>query len=109
MRNFRNVALAGATAVALTFGGTSVAAAETAPEPGLSSRIGQDIFKIGEHGKEGDITDGQKLFGSSKDWDEVNEAGKRLYIFTAVLGTTAVAALLIAPAYNFVKFGPFAN
>lgn len=119
MRNFRNAAIAGATALALTFGGTSVATA--APEtnnsstqqdntqtPGLSSKIGQGIFKIGEHGGTNDKTDGQKIFGSSKDWDNANEAGKRLYIFTAILGVTAAAALLIAPAYNFIKFGPFA-
>ena len=121
MRNFRNAAIAGATALALTFGGTSVATAEEAPKPpasseqqdntqnpGLSSWVGQNIFKIGKHGEDGDVTDGQKLFGSSKDWENANEAGKRLYIFTAILGVTAAAALLIAPAYNFIKYGPFA-
>ena len=121
MRNFLNAAIAGATALALTFGGTSVATAADAPEsnnsstqqdntqnPGLSSWVGQNIFKIGEKGGKGDITDGEKLFGSSKDWENANEAGKRLYVFTAILGVTAVAALAIAPAYNFIKYGPFA-
>lgn len=121
MRTFRNAALAGATAVALTFGGASVATAapeeqgtpassqDTTQNPGLSSWVGQNIFNIGEHGSDTDKIDGGALFGSSKDWDEVNDAGKRLYILTAILGVSAVASLLIAPVYNFVKFGPFAQ
>ena len=117
MRNFRNAAIAGATALALTFGGTSVATAgasetsqsQESQNPGLSSWVGKNIFNIGEHGSDTDEIDGEALFGSSKDWDKVNDAGKRLYILTAILGVSAVASLLIAPVYNFVKFGPFAQ
>ena len=64
MRNFRNAAIAGATAVALTFGGASVATAAEAPAKqdttasssqdnnnaqtaGLSSKIGHSILMTG--------------------------------------------------------------
>lgn len=123
MRNLRNIALAGATAVALTFGSTSVAAADEpaqpqqnsqqgatdTPKPGLSSWVGQNIFGIGEHGGKGDKTDAQQIFGSSKDWANASTAGKRLYVFSVVLGITAILALLIAPIDNFIKYGPHAK
>lgn len=124
MRNLRNIALAGATAVALTFGSTSVAIAEDAnaqtqqssqqgatdtPKPGLSSWVGQNIFGIGEHGGKGDKTDAQQIFGSSKNWADASTAGKRLYVFSVVLGITAILALLIAPIDNFIKYGPHAK
>lgn len=123
MRNLRNIALAGATAAALTFGGTAVAAADEpaqpqqnsqqgatdTPKPGLSSWVGQNIFGIGEHGGKGDKTDAQQIFGSSKNWADASTAGKRLYVFSVVLGITAILALLIAPIDNFIKYGPHAK
>lgn len=102
---------------ALSFGSAPVAIAATpatgqsqeSQKPDLSSWADQNIFNIGEHGSETDEIDGENLFDFSRDWKNVSDAGKRLYIFTAILGVTSVAALLIAPAYNFVKFGPFAQ
>ena len=128
MRNFRNAAIAGATAVALTFGGASVATAAEAPAKedttassssqdtgnnaqtaGLSSKIGHSIFGIEKQGDETDTLNGRNIFGSSKDHAAEPKAARVLYALTIVLGITAVGALLIAPIDNFIKYGPFAK
>ena len=98
MRNFRKAALAGATAVAVAFGSTAVATAETekaqpensataAPtrtaeakdnngqEPGSATRIGHALG-VWEKDKDGNVqlngTDGRALFGSSTDSETQN-------------------------------------
>lgn len=126
MRNFRNAAIAGATAVALTFGGASVATAAEAPAKqdttasssqdnnnaqtaGLSSKIGHSIFGIEKQGDETDTLNGRNIFGSSKDHAAEPKAARVLYALTIVLGITAVGSLLIAPVDNFLKYGPFAK
>ncbi len=126
MRNFRNAAIAGATAVALTFGGASVATAAEAPAKqdttasssqdnnnaqtaGLSSKIGHSIFGIEKQGDKTDTLNGRNIFGSSKDHAAEPKAARVLYALTIVLGITAVGSLLIAPIDNFLKYGPFAK
>lgn len=131
MRNFRNAAIAGATALALTFGGTAVAGAETVEAPAaadqtvdnqsaseqnkggdkqrsLSTRIFESIG--GNHSDEDTyMVNGRDLFGSSKNWDNVGTPAKVLYGLTVALGAVAAFGLILAPLDNFIKYGPFAQ
>lgn len=114
MRNFRNAAIAGATAVALTFGGASVAtAAEEAPakndttasssdaswQTGLGHLLGND--------HDAQVT-GEDLWGKERA-DDNPKVAEVLRGLSIALGVFAGLTFLIAPAYNFVKFGPFAK
>nr|VDG63392.1 Uncharacterised protein [Streptococcus thermophilus] len=120
MRKFRNAALAGATAMALTFSGTSVAMAETeqqapAAETGTSEKttnsgssvehlIGKNIFQTDK----GTEATGEDIFGQ-KNWDQVPFSWKLLYGSTWALGIVAAIALVAGPIDNFIKYGPFAK
>ncbi|MCQ4617960.1 hypothetical protein KBX10_02550 [Corynebacterium sp. CCUG 59401] len=122
MRKFRNAALAGATAMALTFGGTSVAMAETEQQtPSNSSQagtpentsnsgsslqhfIGKNIFQTDQ----GTEAKGEDIFGK-KNWDDVPFSWKLLYGSTWALGIVAAIALVAGPIDNFIKYGPFAK
>lgn len=121
MRTFRNAALAGATALALTFGGTAVAgadepdttlsSAQTQNGSSLANKIGKEIFKIEGEGDPSDTLNGREIFGIG---DDNNLSGQPfgaqlLYFLTVILGISAVASLLIAPVDNFLKYGPFAS
>ena len=119
----RNAAIAGATALAVAFGGTTVAvaaegssdAAQTAPETnegssqqGSSSegqsfpnKVDQDLELEGE--KE---ADGTKIFGSSKDFSEQPVWAKVLYSLTILGGIGAVLGGVIGPVVNFINHGP---
>ena len=119
----RNAAIAGATALAVAFGGTTVAvaaegssdAAQTAPatnegssQQGSSSegqsfpnKVDQDLELEGE--KE---ADGTKIFGSSKDFSEQPVWAKVLYSLTILGGIGAVLGGVIGPVYNFINHGP---
>lgn len=127
MRKFRNAALAGATAMALTFGGTSVAMAEentdtqpaapagtsqqeksTSSQTSLQHVIGRDIFQINPKDDTTNEVEGQKIFGE-KNWDEVPFGWKFLYGSTWALGIVAAIALVAGPIDNFIKYGPFAK
>ena len=124
----RNAALAGATALAVAFGGSTVAFAETTeqgdntvtvekqsqsktgpggvadttPEdytPSLSSKIGNKV--------EGDqAADGTAIFGSSKDFSGEPEWAKILYGVTIATGVAALVGNIIGPVYNFFVHGP---
>ena len=122
MRNFRNAAIAGATALALTFGGTAVAGAEetvgnqsaTEQHQGgdkprsSSTRIFESIG--GDHNDPDTyMVNGRDLFGSSKNWDEVGTPAKVLYGLTVALGAVAAFGAILAPLDNFIKYGPFAQ
>lgn len=122
MRNFRNAALAGATALALTFGGTAVAGAEepardpSASEQNLggdksrSSSTGFFEFIGGDHNDPDTyMVNGRDLLGSSKNWDEVGTPAKVLYGLTVALGAVAAFGVILAPLDNFIKYGPFAQ
>ena len=108
MRNFRQVALAGATALAVTFGSTAVAAAEqdqtkvTATEngPSLSSKIGKDLDS-------GTTADGRAIFGVQKEGFEEQPAwAKLLYGLLIFNSAAAFFGLIVGPAYNFIVHGP---
>ena len=124
----RNAALAGATALAVAFGGSTVAFAETTeqgdntvtvedqnpsktapggeadttPEdytPSLSSKIGSKV--------EGDqAADGTAIFGSSKDFSGQPEWAKILYGLTVVAGLGTLLGSIIGPVHNFLVHGP---
>ncbi len=125
----RNAALAGATALAVAFGGSTVAfaaetteqgdntvtvekqsqsktgpdgVADTTPEdytPSLSSKIGNKV--------EGDqAADGTAIFGSSKDFSGEPEWAKILYGVTIATGVAALVGNIIGPVYNFFVHGP---
>lgn len=138
MRTFRNAALAGATALALTVSGTSVAMAETDPanngtdtaatanenkgssnnegtKRSLETRIAGTLgIKHGdsEEAKETRMVDGRTLFGATKgnqsNAQDSAKAGDIIYGLFVALGVAAGFSFLIAPIYNFIKFGPFA-
>lgn len=123
----RNAALAGATALAVAFGGSTVAfaaetteqgdntvtvesqsktgpggVADTTPEdytPSLSSKVGNKV--------EGDqAADGTAIFGSSKDFSGEPEWAKILYGVTVATGVAALVGNIIGPVYNFFVHGP---
>lgn len=109
MRNFRQVALAGATALAVTFGSTAVATAETlvtlssAAEaesgPSLSSKIGTSL----EADKKAKGTD---IFGVGKNFEELGTWAKLLYGLLIFNSAAAFFGLVVGPAYNFIVHGP---
>ena len=125
----RNAAIAGATALAVAFGGTTVASADETvnqngnnvtveqanpsktgkgqaedqtPEdytPSLSSKIG--------HKLEGDqAANGVGIFGSSKDFSGQPAWAKVFYGATVVAGIGALLGGIIGPVYNFFVHGP---
>ena len=132
MRNFRKAALAGATAVAVAFGSTAVATADTegseapatpvvnesvnpdnqegettAGEPGLSSKLGGKL--------ESDKTAyGPAIFGSSHgesegEFEEYGEQpawAKAFHIVSIFTAVSALVGLIVGPAYNFLVHGP---
>lgn len=109
MRNFRQVALAGATALAVTFGSTAVAAADqtepstatTATEngPSLSSKIGTHL--------DADTTaTGTDIFGAEKNFEQLGAWAKLLYGLLIFNSVAAFFGLIVGPAYNFIVHGP---
>ena len=107
MRNFRQVALAGATALAVTFGSTAVATAETEPTetttvngPSLSHEIGKQLDA-------GTTADGRAIFGVQKEGFEEQPAwAKLLYGLLIFNSAAAFFGLIVGPAYNFIVHGP---
>ena len=123
----RNAAIAGATALAVAFGGTTVASADVnqngntvpveqagpsktgagqkedqTPEdytPSLSSKIGNKL--------EGDqAANAVGIFGSSKDFSGQPAWAKVFYGATVVAGLGALLGGIIGPVYNFFVHGP---
>ena len=125
----RNAAIAGATALAVAFGGTTVASAadtvnqngneitvqpqnpsntakggddDQTPEdytPSLSSKLG--------HKLEGDqAANAVGIFGSSKDFSGQPEWAKILYGLTVVAGLGTLLGTIIGPVHNFLVHGP---
>ena len=105
MRNFRQVALAGATALAVTFGSTAVASADTEPTkvesgPSLS-------HEIGKHLDSETTADGRAIFGVQKEGFEEQPAwAKLLYGLLVFNSAAAFFGLIVGPAYNFIVHGP---
>lgn len=133
MRNFRKAALAGATAVAVAFGSTAVATAETegteapkapytAPvrpvedkdskdgvEPASSNKIVQSEW-LEFRDKDGNLrgTDGEQIFGSQKDnFGDQPRYARLAYGATIFTAVSAVVGLIVGPLYNYFVHGDF--
>ncbi|MCG7277671.1 hypothetical protein MHJ95_01515 [Corynebacterium imitans] len=124
MRNFRKAALAGATAVAVAFGSTTMAVAEdkknepaespiVATQPGedtegngsLSSKVGNAFEATDENGK-ATGADGKAIFGSKKDgFGDQPAWAKAFYALTVFSAVSAFIGLVVGPSYNFVIHG----
>ena len=134
MRNFRKAALAGATAVAVAFGSTAVATAETAgtdaPEaPAYTAPVREVEDKDGKDGVEpasshkitnsewlqfrdedGNLrgTDGEEIFGSQKDnFGDQPRYARIAYGATIFTAVSALVGLIVGPLYNFFVHGDF--
>lgn len=119
MRKFRTAALAIATATTVAVSGMSVASAETVTNPDghvvLSDNPTLDKIRQGLDSKgslEWDKTaNARDIFGSDS-WKNNEEIAQRVPMWAKVadslLIATAVASvfgLLVAPAYNFLRYG----
>lgn len=119
----RNAALAGATALAVTFGGSTVAFAQDAtPQDENTSSTTQDngssasnkntnseaslSSKIGSKVEGDQAADGTAIFGSSKDFSGQPEWAKILYGLTVVAGLGTLLGTIIGPVHNFFVHGP---
>lgn len=114
MRNFRKAALAGATAVAVAFGSTTMAVAKeenpapaeetTQTEASGSTKIGAGL---GAYDKDGaTAADGEAIFGSDKTgFGEQPGWAKAFYALTVFTSAAAFVGLIVGPAYNFVVHG----
>ena len=123
----RNAAIAGATALAVAFGGTTVAsAADPVQQRDHSVTVeDQNPSKTAQGGKddngktggslssdlgkklEGDkAANGVAIFGSSKDFSGQPAWAKVFYGVTVFAGLGALLGTIIGPVYNFFVHGP---
>lgn len=133
MRNFRKAALAGATAVAVAFGSTAVATAETtedntaaentyvAPSRPVAAKDGKDGVEPASsqkithsewlqfRDKDGNLrgTDGQAIFGKKDNFDAQPRYAKLAYGATIFTAVSALVGLIVGPLYNFFVHGEF--
>ena len=131
MRNFRKAALAGATAVAVAFGSTAVATAETEEQqaPAYTAPVREVEDKDGKDGvepasshkitnsewlefrdKDGNLrgTDGEEIFGSQKDnFGDQPRYARIAYGATIFTAVSALVGLIVGPLYNFFVHGEF--
>ncbi|MCG7295363.1 hypothetical protein MHJ86_00565 [Corynebacterium afermentans] len=133
MRNFRKAALAGATAVAVAFGSTAVATAETtedttaaentyvAPSRPVADKDGKDGVEPASsqkithsewlefRDKDGNLrgTDGEAIFGKKDNFDAQPRYAKLGYGATIFTAVSAVIGLIVGPLYNFFIHGDF--
>ncbi|MCQ9341857.1 hypothetical protein NQ023_01320 [Corynebacterium phoceense] len=135
----RNAAIAGATALAVAFGGTTVASAEdtAAPKQEQSSTANDTSSSTEKEGAEKDAAkdaslsskintglklegdkeaDGRAIFGSSKSEDNGAETlesqpkwAKVLYGTTIATAIATLIGMVVGPLANFVQFGPFSR
>lgn len=131
----RNAAIAGATAIAVAFGGTTIASAEEATndenissnvegtssdlssdedaaseEEGnggsLSSKIGDsDLVNKGPEDNKTTQFDGRDVFGSSKNFENVPSWAQAFYALTVVASIGSLIGLVVGPAANYIQFG----
>ena len=123
----RNAAIAGATALAVAFGGTTVASAqETVTQddhnvtveqqnPSKTATGGVDddkksegslSSKIGNKLEADKAANGVGIFGSSKDFSGQPAWAKVFYGATVLAGVGALLGGIIGPVYNFFVHGP---
>ncbi|OFS19831.1 hypothetical protein [Corynebacterium sp. HMSC04H06] len=129
----RKAAIAGATAVAVAFSGTSIATAETTVDQGDNQIVKENHTNLTTDGAEQDTTDkdytpslssqintglnlegdkaadGVSIFGSSKDFTNVPNWAKALYGLLIAGGIGSVLGMIVGPLDNFIKYGPFSR
>lgn len=120
----RNAAIAGATALAVAFGGTTVATAQNPDYTESGEFIPSDdkkqggtlSSKLGAKLEADQAANGQAIFGSSKSENGGQDTfagqpawAKVLYALTIVGGLGAVVGGVIGPVYNFIVHGPLSN
>ena len=131
----RNAAIAGATAIAVAFGGTTIASAEEATndenissnventsadlssdedaaseEEGnggsLSSKIGDsDLVNKGPEDNKTTQFNGRDVFGSSKNFENVPSWAQGFYALTIIASIGSLIGLVVGPAANYIQFG----
>lgn len=130
----RNAAIAGATAIAVAFGGTTIASAQQNDEENvssdaentsselssdedaaseeegnggsLSSKIGDsDLVDKGEGDDKNTQFNGRDVFGSSKDHDNIPSWAQSFYALTIVASIGSLIGLVVGPAANYFQFG----
>ena len=108
MRNFRKVAIASATALAVTFGSTAVATAEPDEAEVTTTESGASLsHKIGKHLESDQKADGTEIFGVQKEGFEEQPAwAKLLYGLLVFNSAAAFFGLIVGPAYNAIVHGP---
>ncbi|WP_296204980.1 hypothetical protein [uncultured Corynebacterium sp.] len=123
----RKAAIAGATAVAVAFSGTSIATAETTVDQNGNQIVVDDHTNQvdhpedkGEQSLSSKINTGLNLeadqpanavaiFGSSKDFSKVPNWAKALYGLLIAGGIGSVLGMIVGPLDNFIKYGPFSR
>ncbi|MGV0352409.1 hypothetical protein [Corynebacterium confusum] len=129
----RKAAIAGATAVAVAFSGTSIATAETTVDQNGNQSVVEDHTNLTTDDAEQDTTDkdytpslsskintglnlegdkaadGVSIFGSSKDFTNVPNWAKALYGLLIAGGIGSVLGMIVGPLDNFIKYGPFSR
>ncbi len=123
----RNAALAGATAIAVAFGGTTVASAQETINQGdhtvevedaQSTTAGNDnadvegsnmSSRIGDKFEKEKPAQGPAIFGSSKDLGSQPKWAQAFYGLTITAGVAALIGGIIGPVYNFIMHGPFSR
>lgn len=120
MRSFRSAAVAGATAMAVAFGGTTIATAQDAEvvEVHEDTTTNGNKFDDGETGgslssKIGGKTDatepanGTAIFGSSKDGFGDQPAWAKIMYGATILGAVGTfIGAIVGPIYNYIHHGP---
>ena len=131
----RNAAIAGATAIAVAFGGTTIASAEeanndtnasaegvsseglsseetasedesTEGDASLSSKIGDsDLVNKGEDDNKDTQFTGADVFGSSKNFENIPSWAEAFYALTIVASLGSLIGLVVGPAANYIQFG----
>lgn len=127
MRSFRKAAVAAATAVTLTLGGTAVAAAETDEgyqPPNENDRVvaeGSSIpanssSRLNDNLNGDQEADGRAIFGSSKVNEETGATfdgqpawAKLLYGLSITGAVGTLIGLVVGPIFNFFVHGPGAR
>lgn len=117
MRKFRTAALAIATATTVAVSGMSVASAETNPDGDVQLSNGSTLDHIRQGlDSKGSLewkkpVNARDVFGSES-WKNNKEIAQRVPMWAKIadsmLIATAVASvfgLLVAPAYNFLRYG----
>ena len=98
----RKAALAGVTALAVAFTGTSVATAADAPAPekaSLSAKLGKPL----EADKP---ADGREIFGTDDDVSSQPTWAPTLNGVGIAAAVITVLGGLVGPVLNFIKYGP---